>query len=436
MPIVLLVFLGSGLLGQSSYPPPRMPELPSPSKVEDLIPGVLKVLREIGIRSDSRVLVVSDSTVEPLVNEALFAGAQKLGAKAELILLHGYPEVKSSLQQIRIWGLNWWPEWVWDLAAREYQFIVSPSFLVHIHTSKGKMRMMPWFSQHNLKYLRVRESARKLAYQPWVQFPEELEMAIMEKVVDQLPRQRTRVHVTDPEGTDFTYDDDWSWFVEAWQRGERSINAGSLHVTGSPIQFMNARGVFVSRDLHLGPLSEPIKIYFEDSRITKIEGGGEFGEYVRSEIERWKDKTFVTTRGYGVPEPRLLEGIGWLEETAFMTHPKWIRVPDYGENSNAFSTAFNNWLSMGRSGVYHVAIGMSESTAWGPAVMPEGERDWHIDFLNYFVTLTIGDRIVIRDGRLTVLDDPEIRRIAARYGDPDRLLREDWIPAVPGVNVK
>jgi len=27
-----------------------------------------------------------------------------------------------------------------------------------------------------------------------------------------------------------------------------------------------------------------------------------------------------------------------------------------------------------------------------------------------------------------VLDDPEVRRAAAKYGDPDELLREDWIP--------
>ena len=31
-------------------------------------------------------------------------------------------------------------------------------------------------------------------------------------------------------------------------------------------------------------------------------------------------------------------------------------------------------------------------------------------------------------GHLTVLDDPEVRRVAAKYGDPDELLREDWIP--------
>jgi hypothetical protein len=32
------------------------------------------------------------------------------------------------------------------------------------------------------------------------------------------------------------------------------------------------------------------------------------------------------------------------------------------------------------------------------------------------------------------LDDPEVRTLAAKYGDPDKLLTEDWIPEIPGIN--
>ena len=40
---------------------------------------------------------------------------------------------------------------------------------------------------------------------------------------------------------------------------------------------------------------------------------------------------------------------------------------------------------------------------------------------------------IIRNGRLTALDDPDVRKLAEKYGDPDDLLREDWIPQVPGI---
>ena len=37
-------------------------------------------------------------------------------------------------------------------------------------------------------------------------------------------------------------------------------------------------------------------------------------------------------------------------------------------------------------------------------------------------------RPVIEEGHLVPLDDPHVREVAERYGDPDELLREDWIP--------
>ncbi|WP_231507755.1 hypothetical protein [Bacillus sp. UNC41MFS5] len=63
---------------------------------------------------------------------------------------------------------------------------------------------------------------------------------------------------------------------------------------------------------------------------------------------------------------------------------------------------------------------------------------WHVHL--YFPTVTcemIGGETetIIQDGHLMGLDDPEIRKIAAKYGDPDLLLAESWNPAVPGLNM-
>jgi hypothetical protein len=37
------------------------------------------------------------------------------------------------------------------------------------------------------------------------------------------------------------------------------------------------------------------------------------------------------------------------------------------------------------------------------------------------------------NGRPTVLDDPQLRELTGRYGDPDVLLPGDWMEAVPGI---
>jgi hypothetical protein len=34
------------------------------------------------------------------------------------------------------------------------------------------------------------------------------------------------------------------------------------------------------------------------------------------------------------------------------------------------------------------------------------------------------------------LDSPEVRALTSRYGDPQDLLTEDWVPEIPGINAK
>jgi hypothetical protein len=52
------------------------------------------------------------------------------------------------------------------------------------------------------------------------------------------------------------------------------------------------------------------------------------------------------------------------------------------------------------------------------------------------VHLRNADRWVtlIEKGRLKSLDNPEVRALASRYGNPDQLLTEDWRPEIPGIN--
>jgi hypothetical protein len=93
-----------------------------------------------------------------------------------------------------------------------------------------------------------------------------------------------------------------------------------------------------------------------------------------------------------------------------------------------------------RSGVIHIGFGtiissMAERIAARQG-LPVGH--WHLHL--YFPTVTLemqGDNeTIIENGRLCALDDPEIRKMAAKYGDADLWLDESWIPAVPGLNVQ
>lgn len=63
-----------------------------------------------------------------------------------------------------------------------------------------------------------------------------------------------------------------------------------------------------------------------------------------------------------------------------------------------------------------------------------GHLHIHLLFPTFTITTKGGkEYTIIRNGRLTALDDPEVRKLAEKYGDPDDLLREDWIPQIPGI---
>ena len=61
--------------------------------------------------------------------------------------------------------------------------------------------------------------------------------------------------------------------------------------------------------------------------------------------------------------------------------------------------------------------------------MPANHYHQYFYFLTYDVITRDGRRVRLLDkGHLTMLDDPEVRAFAAKFGDPDELLAEDWIP--------
>jgi hypothetical protein len=46
-----------------------------------------------------------------------------------------------------------------------------------------------------------------------------------------------------------------------------------------------------------------------------------------------------------------------------------------------------------------------------------------------------GEWITIADkGYVKAFDDPEVRALASRYGDPEQVFRYEWIPQIPGIN--
>jgi hypothetical protein len=158
--------------------------------------------------------------------------------------------------------------------------------------------------------------------------------------------------------------------------------------------------------------------------VQRVEGGGKYGEAWRQLLEATKNITYPD-----YPRP----GLFWLWETAIGTNPKFFRP--YNVLNRSRGTVYERL----RSGIIHVGFGtriLSPSEDWAREKgVSFGHIHVHLNFATYELTTKSGQKFKIIDrGHLTSLDDPEVIALAKKYGDPKELLKEAWIPQVPGIN--
>jgi hypothetical protein len=283
---------------------------------------------------------------------------------------------------------------------------------------------------------------REMCASPAHLIPSEVLKAIDDWTWDKM-RQSKRVRITDVEGTDVSYTNhDAYWdsnrefydhdLIQYWHPRDAAYAKSYIpgHISGKPSFYLpkgveDGTGVIVGTGNHIGP-HPYTKIHVENSTITRIEGGGKYGRELNEVLERTAESQYP-----GLPGKGLLH---WWE-AAIGTNPKVHRPRlDYGVG------AVNGLYDRVRSGVVH--IGMGSVISSGPEReslelgLPTGHFHIHLYFPTIELEMLNGDsEIIIDNGHLLALDDPEVRAVAARFGDPDEMLREDWIPAVPGINM-
>ena len=263
-------------------------------------------------------------------------------------------------------------------------------------------------------------------------------------------------HLTDPEGTDLS--DDISpdlarrWASGVYERGHNMLgpNMATGRFARTMVSYPAMSGEWIPRS----PISTPtgviagttnhvgfhplIKMYYEDGYLTEVEGGGTYGELARTHLCCYPN---INTAQY--PYYTGKPGFFYLHEIALGTNPKWFRPPD----ADMSITTVNERL---KSGYLHIGVGASlehepgaarRSAAWQSFTEEQNLPFYHGLHLHlYFPTYTVNIRNsnrsvdIIRNGRMTSLDDPEVRALASRYGDPDEILAEDWIAEIAGIN--
>jgi leucyl aminopeptidase (aminopeptidase T) len=232
---------------------------------------------------------------------------------------------------------------------------------------------------------------------PGARFPAEIIFKICELATEQWQRAST-MRVTCGHGSDLTAsitkkNHVFGHIPHALEPGEFTNFAGGFgglclwpDWTGNGVVYFDTVTTFEGR------AKEPLKWTVKDGRVTNIEGLPEHVAFFEQAIE-----------GGGENADHFGEIMIGLCPTA--------RIQ--------FDSMFGGlYLETERhAGVMHCAVGRSTDMVAedGSPKAPSVEVPIHLDCMNLAPTIVVDDEVSVDNGRLTVLDHPDVRALAAKY---------------------
>lgn len=439
-----------------NYPAPRAPGHKKPTSLEECLPNArIFAKKQHGraamgpVKKGDKIFIVTlpglDENVKAAVIQALKeAGAEKvdfayeheLGAKAHktFSVQDGWDEsvmMQSGERSVER------PERV---GARKY-LEEHPEYTTIFMGTGGRTDIREVLGEHGHKFRNnwIFNDWEEFICKAWT-FPDELWIEIERPVIESIGKA-SMVRISDPEGTSLefplTEEEALRWQRTAWLPGHlfmdplqaTSEECGHIGVSPDfPPVFPGINGVLAGTANPRGYFPR-IEIYFEQGRLVEVKGGGKYGDAITEIGDRYKN---VHWPGY--PD----KGFWWYCDCALCTN-----VRAHRRTSDRFSSyqKFCNSSERNRSGIFHQGFG---ARVHGKEFMEYAKEHnlplGHIHVQNYFTNYEIKLRgsghwlKIVDKGHLTSLDDPKIRALAVKYGDPDQLLKEVWVPPLPGIN--
>ncbi len=204
------------------------------------------------------------------------------------------------------------------------------------------------------------------------------------------------------------------------------------------IHMPTANGFIAATNDHISTHPR-MELEIRNGKLAAIRGGGHYGDLMRI-AQHYPGINDLVYPEYSKDEP----GYWWLYEAGLGTNPKYFKHP--GE-----LLAGGNHSERNVGGTIHWSFGTyaqhgpEKVGQMSPARIEFGkETNLPIDHCCHNHTLMATYQVRVRDldqwltlvehGRLTALDDPYVRALASRYGNPDKVLAQAHVPPIPGVN--
>lgn len=348
--------------------------------------------RTFAFRPGDRVLLLTDPLLDPRVVEAISGHAKARGATVRLFMetssrVERVPEEAKPLLEQASFVVSTW-----------FCSIIDPFFIA---LRRGGQRWVKITYFRNLDLLRS----------PQARFPIDLVGEITRATAQRYPQHgEFDLHFSDVRGSDFRIH-----FTEQMRQNMLSTNRwrGRMGADedGCYVHYLASHGPnlwdhnAVKNDLSVPtrmsgvlypqwavgfarPFQERIGVHFEGEHVCRVEGESDEARILRD----------------------MLVGGRMIEGGGCGFNPKAPRHTVYPAGSNA-------------PGALHFGIDLVKPADYIRRTMPDWEEPpVHVDLVTLDATVKAGNNVLIDNGFLCALRDPQVVAAAARYGDPLELL--------------
>lgn len=363
-----------------------------PTDIGAYMRGVDNFCRVIAIRPGDHVVMLTDPLLDPRVVQAVQGLARGRGATfasymGESTRYVTVPDEAKALLERATFVVSTW-----------FASVLDP-YCIGLRRNGGQR----WVK---ITFFRDLD----LLHTPQAQFPVDLLGGIIRATSRLFPESGDfLLRITDPRGTDFRipYSDA---MLQKMKRHNRWRGHNVADEDGCYVHYLPTHGpnlfepnmVGLSPDERIGitgtiwaqwavgfdkPFERPVGVEFRDDVVHAVHGEGTEADILRD----------------------YLIG-GTLEEVGCGHNPKAPRFDIYPAGPNS-------------PGALHVGINALKPSEYLRRVMPNWEEPHiHMDLVTFDSTVVAGNRVMVEDGYLLSLRDPQVRALAERYGDPVELL--------------
>ena len=346
----------------------------APLGIVELIPGARNLMEYAGVKSGERVLILTEHTVDPVVLQALTAAAAYRDADVHVLSVAPYSPGGWDRENP---GTDSIPE----AAHGRADVVIACTWWAEVHCAPLFFSQV---AQKGARFVSLHMAATAACLGTGARLPPEVYYAIMKRAAE-IMGSGADIHLATKAGTDLTFKgvtltpDDGPLVPGGW----RPFPYGGVNFYPGTCD-----GVFVVEDsTTTGVPEERCAVTMKDNIVVDIDGG-----IAAEQLRRFGPK------GY------------YMRHALLGVNPK-VRI--------AGASQFEREK---HAGAFYLGIdGLNDDGVADPSHPGYAHCDCQFDR----PTVTVGDTVLSREGRLTILEEPDIREVAARFGPPEIVLDDN-----------